>query len=317
MAGKTWAKATMNWDTVKPPTPSAFPRDGAALDLMDKAISGPIFRLKLGLVLECVLSVPGCFFGMPSTMSIGPGLIAVMVATKVRTLPLLLLGVAVTALVARWAYCLRSANGATAWVFYAPKVFLVAPLIGTVLAYSITDDPRALHAGSFYLLSWFVSVLPILTLKSLAHRRRPIASESAHLGEATAAAGRSKALGLICFMLRTGDANASFPSGDVAGSVSFAYPLWRCQGAGAGAAVLIVLSSAFGRMYWHAHHAMDVSAAALIAFLCCTALDVSLSDAAGKGGCPAVAWYHPFVALLAIAVQQFFMPQKIASGQKH
>jgi hypothetical protein len=57
---------------------------------------------------------------------------------------------------------------------------------------------------------------------------------------------------------------------------------------------------------------MDVSAAALIAFLCCTALDVSLSDAAGKSVCPAVAWYHPFVALLAIAVQQFFMPQKIA-----
>ena len=34
-------------------------------------------------------------------------------------------------------------------------------------------------------------------------------------------------------MLKSGDANAAFPSGDVAGSVAFAYPLWRCAAAAA------------------------------------------------------------------------------------
>lgn len=101
----------------------------------------------------------------------------------------------------------------------------------------------------------------------------------------------------------------------VAGSVSFAYPLWRCKGTGAGAAALIVFASAFGRMYWHAHHAMDVIVAALIAYLCCLALDAALSATSERGDgadCPDVPWYYPFVALFAIAVQQLIKPHKVA-----
>ena len=48
------------------PKPSRWPRDGSALDLLDKRLSSPIFTLQLGLVLETACSFPGCLFGMPS-----------------------------------------------------------------------------------------------------------------------------------------------------------------------------------------------------------------------------------------------------------
>ena len=306
--------------------PSVFPRDGSGIDRFDKVISGPILRLQLGIVVEYLLSVPGCFFGMPSTMMIGPGLLAVS-ATRTsnenRKLPMMILGIIIATLIFRWGCCHWTST--LKWGFYGRRMFLVAPFLGTALTYAIADDPIAQYAGNFYLTSWLLVLIPVLFLKRVTHRRRPIASAVVHLGESSALAGRQlKSLDWMCHMLRTGDSNASFPSGDVAGSVTFAYPLWRYHQGGASSvgvvAVIIVLLSAFGRIYWHAHHALDVIVAMIIAFYCCSILDARLSSSfhteSGNNTYPIVAWYHPYIAMMGVIVQQKLLPQKFVGWKK-
>lgn len=295
---------------------SNFPVDGGALDALDKWLSSPIFRLQLGMVVESLLSVPGCFFGMPSTLIVAPSFLALATeaASPRLTGALAVLVLTSAALLIRWSHCLSSPEGAkAAWVFYTEKVFVLAPALGTVLAYTLTEDAVARAAASLYLLTWMVSILPILVLKKRTNRRRPLASEARHIGKAAARAAKTKALSTITTMLRTGDANASFPSGDVGGAVCFAFSLWRCGGGGAGLAILCVLLSAFGRMYWQAHHALDVTFGALIALACCVSLDGVLSSLkSDTASCPAAAWWHPFAAMAALIVQQKLQPQHVA-----
>ena len=47
------------------PSLSRFPIDGSALDRLDKWLSRPAFRLRLGHFPELVFSVPACCFGYP------------------------------------------------------------------------------------------------------------------------------------------------------------------------------------------------------------------------------------------------------------
>ena len=61
------------------------------------------------------------------------------------------------------------------------------------------------------------------------------------------ATGKKVLQGLIGLIAQ--DANSSFPSGDVAGAVAFAFPLWRYHALYRSAAACVVLS-AFGRLYW-------------------------------------------------------------------
>ena len=53
-------------------TASHWPADGGLIDRCDKFLSSPVFRLKLGIFVEAMLSVPGCFFGMPAVLAITP-----------------------------------------------------------------------------------------------------------------------------------------------------------------------------------------------------------------------------------------------------
>lgn len=69
------------------------------------------------------------------------------------------------------------------------------------------------------------------------------------------------------------DANASFPSGDVAGAVAFAYSLGSCAGMPY-AGLACVLLSCFGRLYWHTHHLLDVACGAAVAAAACAALEL-------------------------------------------
>lgn len=307
------------WRELPDPASSIAPVDGGVIDRLDKTLSAPIFRLQLGLVMESILSVPGCFFGMPAVMAVAPGLTAVCVHVQRHgqipmhhrsAASLAGLGMTTIWLFWQWMNVLSAADGVSrAWILYSPRVFIAAPVAGLILSYTATDDEVARASAALYLVSWFVTVLPILALKGLCRRRRPLASDAVHIGPNAAAAAKKKALSTIVLMLRKGDPNAAFPSGDVAGAVSFAYPLWRCGGLNAGVAAMLVLLSAFGRMYWHAHHALDVIVAALIAVVCCVGIDGALSV---DGGCPAVKIYHPFIALGALVVQQLLKPQQIA-----
>merc|ERR1719271_1693349 len=96
-----------------------------------------------------------------------------------------------------------------------------------------------------------------MAVKKLAKRRRPIIS----------GCGRTKGLSsLEPILYRNG--LASFPSGDVMSAVCFAFPIrhahpWLAAG--------IVLLTAFGRIYFRAHHFFDVLGGAALAYTICAA----------------------------------------------
>ena len=93
------------------------------------------------------------------------------------------------------------------------------------------------------------------------------------------------------------DSNASFPSGDVVGATCFALALRRGPGACcAPAAAACVLLSAFGRMYWQAHHLLDVLVGGALAAGTCQALELLL------GGASAAQWWHLGLAQLLVLV---------------
>lgn len=310
--------------------PSRFPRDGGALDLLDKEVSRPVFKLQLGIVLECVLSVPGCFFGMPAFHVVAPSLIAGALGGWRDASALSLGTLAVSALLLVLFWLVNAAGSSSALkrvkLLYLPPALLGSPIFGMYLAHTVAAaDAPARAAAAFYLLAWNVSIIPIITIKALAGRRRPVNCDPNHIGEDAVAAAQKKSLANICDLLRA-DGNAAFPSGDLAGSVAFAYPLWRACAASAVLsqpvlqilAVLCVGLSAMGRMYWQAHHLLDVTCGALVSFITCVLLDGSLgsfvckeliSDDRRRGvststiSCTATTeWWHPFAALVILCV---------------
>ena len=299
--------------------PSRFPVDGGPLDRLDKRLSTPLFKLQIGLVGEMLLSVPGCFFGMPAFHVVAPSLVACARGGCAASNPLHIAAASFVGLLllAAWFHAQAPARLARLKLLYMPPALLACPVVGMLLAHALaTSDPPALAAAAFYLVLWNVTLMPILALKLLGRRRRPVACDVAHIGQDVVQAADGKALPNICTMLRHGDANAAFPSGDVAGAVAFGYAIARCAGdatallpaLGAGLlAVSCVALSATGRMYYQAHHLLDVSCGGIISLGTCALTDAALGAFApavnGGGKCVATtAWWHPVAALAALIV---------------
>ena len=314
---------------------SGWPTDGSMIDRIDKRVSSPIFKLQLGRSLEWVLSVPGCFFGMPAALLVSPSLIACAVGgcTNASMQSLAVLCSATVAILGVWVNFNRadtsSIKSSPPLLLFRPVSVIVAPALGTALAYFVAEGTVARAAGSFHIATWYAGIIPVLLLKQSTRRRRPVACEPDQISAEAVAAAKAKYLSNIPAKLRHADANASFPSGDVGGAVSVAYVLLQCGGSAA-AAVSCVLLSAFGRMYWQAHHALDVLAGAAVSLLTCVAVDAILrasseseafglqrgrlsspsasssssSTSSSTSTCPPALWWHPLLPLVALAVQQ-------------
>ena len=274
-----------------PPAPSRWPADGSKLDRVDKRLSAPIFTLQLGVVLETVLAFPGCFFGMPAFGLPGAIFLALSVGTDAnRPSDWRVAGALLAGLIAMFSVCLFAKHGIRyTKILYGPPTVVLSPWTALALLRGMqgTDSGTA----CFYLVSWYVSIAPILAVKSLSRRRRPIVCSAIQIGEACVEAASRKALTVIPRMLRH-DGNAAFPSGDVAGAVCWAFPLWR-----AGLRLLpvsAVACSAFGRMYWQAHHAMDVVLGGAAAACTCALLEAAL------GHTSLAQWYHLLGAQLVV-----------------
>lgn len=312
------------------PPASRWPADGSALDSLDKLCSGPVHQLQIGLLLEAFLSVPGCFFGMPLMLLVSPSLIAMLVGNydaashALASSAGLVVFNSVTAMLGLWWWVHSTADARASAQrmtrMYSPALFMLAPLGGTLLLSQLEfAAPIAAAAGNLHLTTWFASILPIIELKRLARRRRPAASEPRHIGEATAAAGRAKALCAIPAMLRSGDPNTSFPSGDVAGAASVAYSLWRCGGSPTTAFACIGFS-ALGRLYWQAHHLLDVVCGAAISLAVCAAVDLVISggpSASAAATCPPAEPWHAAVPLVALLTQHLVLPRLLGRPNLH
>ena len=325
---------------------SRFPVDGGTLDLLDKRLSAPLFRLQLGLVGEAILSIPGCFYGMPAFHVLSPTLIACALGgcSAASDESVATLAAASALLVVFWFYAQSSpARLNRVFLLYLPPTLVASPIVGLWLVHWVAAaDSSAQAAAAFHLLAWFASTTAVISIKHAARRRRPLACDPSHIGHDVTRAVEGKALSNICTMLRSADPNAAFPSMDVAGSVAFAYPLWRCASYASPSsqlaqhavalrvlAVASVALSATGRMYWQAHHLFDVTCGGLLAVLTCVVLDLSLGSFVpsltadshvealtpwwhpfvradshvGAASCVATTpWWHPFVALLMLLI---------------
>ena len=147
------------------------------------------------------------------------------------------------------------------------------------------------HAACFYTCAWCLAQLLCGLFKARAGRRRPIHALKRELCHV-----RRRLAPYVCVGLASGrNAIESFPSGDSAGGGVFAAALWRCARAPVGGAPLcwaFALAAGFGRMFFHAHHALDVAAGAALGAASTLALDAALGGAGfgGGGGGPGAGW---------------------------
>ena len=110
---------------------SNFPRDGSTIDLLDKHVSALVFRCTLPAVLEYVLSLPGCFFGMPAFHVLAPLLICCGVLGKIPfdVLPFMVATAAV--LIGAWAHVNSAPRFMKrAKLLYGPPALILSPLFG-------------------------------------------------------------------------------------------------------------------------------------------------------------------------------------------
>jgi membrane-associated phospholipid phosphatase len=304
------------------PTDSVWPRDGSMLDELDKRCSAPIFRLQIGRMLEWCLSVPGCFFGMPAVNAVCPAVIACGLGgcSDAHIGALGILALLITAIMVVWiSYHADQTGKRSHLVLFRVSTTVAALFVGTALVAAIATKGSAQRAGYFQLAAWYAQVMPILYLKDNTKRRRPVACEPHHIGSDVVAAAAAKALNKIPMSLRRLDPNTAFPSGDVGGAMTVAYTLWNCGGSRAAALACVVLS-AFGRMYWQAHHLLDVLVGACTSLLTCAALDMllhaAMPDEGDSSTCPPAAWWHPGVVLVALWVEQQILQAAKRRGSK-
>ena len=64
--------------------PSRFPADDGWLDRCDKAATRLVSSMSLPLLVECAISCPGCFFGMPAFLLVGPTIVDCLVDGAAR-----------------------------------------------------------------------------------------------------------------------------------------------------------------------------------------------------------------------------------------
>ena len=164
--------------------PSTFPTDNGLVDRVDKSMSSPFFSLLLPLPAEAILSVPGCFFGMPFFGLPGSLLQALAGAVTQGAVAHTggewrALGALFTALLCVWfAFLAQPANTPRskqlAQVLYGKHTVVGAPLLAIFVMRAL--ELESAGCGHFFLLAWYVAISPVLVIKAITRRRRPLAS---------------------------------------------------------------------------------------------------------------------------------------------
>jgi len=146
--------------------------------------------------------------------------------------------------------------------------FLPAAVHRILSSYATNYGGAAFMA--FYTSSWLLTQLIVEIGKSMSQRRRPADVLHKQL------CGVTRYIPQIQVLLRRSSAREALPSGDAAGAAVFAtalnlfHPLsFKIKLA----LRLLVCTTCFGRMYFHAHHLLDVTLGALIGTLATKALN--------------------------------------------
>eukprot|EP00939_MAST-03C_sp_MAST-3C-sp1_P002147 g2147.t1 len=249
------------------------------LDTLDKFLSWPFFSVQFfaksggkntesstkGALCEWILSVPGVWFGVPSCALVWLSTVLVLVDDPPRDdfgilttratpyarraawagvvcVPLFL------ALLYRWICLVRAGNHYPMYDAKRMPYYLAAVFAACELA------PLSKHGLSlpcFYVSAYLFTQIFVLALKYTARRMRPGICLEMKLNRT------KRYLPTLNYKGKKGaTVLESFPSGDVAGAAVFSYVLFIVTGNYASFA--FAFASAFGRMYFWAHHLGDV-----------------------------------------------------------
>mmetsp|Transcript_16501 Transcript_16501/g.34051 ORF Transcript_16501/g.34051 Transcript_16501/m.34051 type:complete len:301 (-) Transcript_16501:70-972(-) len=246
-----------------------FPPLNSYLDIADKALTRYVQCLSLGLI-EFPLSIIGSWFGIPLTsMALVPLLIVSMMGVVGEDE---VIGDWVTAFgcaflllcLTTWFYLLSTEKQHLFYGVSKTKLFI------SILAVQLSchyNSARSSAVASRYLCSYFMTQLWVLWLKFVCRRMRPAHAMTEELKS------HKRRLPKMTFLGTKGyTVFESFPSGDAAGGMVASLALIDAiPGVGYWGYALAVGAS-FGRMYFFAHHVLDVSVGCGIACVCTEAL---------------------------------------------
>eukprot|EP00980_Cylindrotheca_fusiformis_P028822 scaffold22653_cov119-Cylindrotheca_fusiformis.AAC.3 len=270
------------------------------LDAIDKAISTPLFALRLPVaILEFFLSLPGNFFGSCSfTLILCPSLVGIALegGTEISRWHILI-GALLVCHILLWHLLLSSkkdlSNDFARRYFYGPLTVALGPIVGVSLLAVSPLSTFARQMGYFQMCAWSTGVLPTAILKPLVGRERPASwilnGDDSRLQQAV---GEKHIPALPRLFAK--DSYESMPSGDTAGAVGCMYLFLRSENSLLGAfGMLCIALSCLGRMYWMAHHFLDVCVGVLTSLVACTMLQTRFcNDDATECF---VEWWNPIV----------------------
>eukprot|EP00462_Mataza_sp_D1_P006194 CAMPEP_0175124818 /NCGR_PEP_ID=MMETSP0087-20121206/2984_1 /TAXON_ID=136419 /ORGANISM="Unknown Unknown, Strain D1" /LENGTH=364 /DNA_ID=CAMNT_0016406611 /DNA_START=308 /DNA_END=1402 /DNA_ORIENTATION=+ len=236
-----------------------------ALDRWDKYVSMPIFRAELGGVFEHFMAVPGVWFGMPpSAWLVLPCYVAYFAvklhspeASQTATNESWLRFVAIPITCAWGAYYfVKLRQDKLHHAYLATKQLILPSAFAPSLAFALLGEVGS-HAVSLTICCWIAAVQVTAMIKKTARRTRPVVALKPQLEHTKRIFPAMRTV-----LSHAHTAWESFPSGDVAGAMVFTH-LLHLYGCGTWCVLLVVLS-AFGRLYFHAHHLLDVAAGSLL-----------------------------------------------------
>lgn len=281
-------------------------KEDSALDRLDKKISMPIFTLEVPFVVECVLTVIGTWFGIPSAALILLPLAAAAahdarVNSSSRSASTALFCGMLGLFLCIWIFLARKSLRTNSkeeiggfLLAYKPGesrgsivvAFLLVPHIAIVLC-KLATEGAAVSQACWAVMSWLIACGVNEILKSVMKRRRPVVvdfdferldAEGTPASPITPTAmpfrdallHTRRHFSELQRMLRDPQSShSSMPSGDATAAASgmvvmlsvidgFDGTWGTLVPAHACIAAAVACSAAFGRVFFHAHHVLDV-----------------------------------------------------------
>jgi membrane-associated phospholipid phosphatase len=232
------------------------------VDHFDRRLSKPIFFFdRFHPYLDHLLLIPGTWFGLPTpTWGFASTTLVwyhehMSDLMSFRSTSFLLLLIIIPLIIYTVVFITGIGNPTT---IYNPKGQLPIPLVLWSTIWYITNTHRG--PGAFFAVAWSMAQATTHLVKITAGRVRPIKSfDVRHV---------KREFKELRFMFSEGQTVLeSFPSADAAGAGSLAGTLYLMN-IWWGWILLLSATSMFSRLYFHAHHLLDVIVGVLIGWSC-------------------------------------------------
>lgn len=262
----------------------------------DEALSLPVFQLSLPKPVELLLSFPGNLLGPPAVQVVAPMWLFVLDPSNDDQRPNWLLptalGLTILLLVLPFLLFLGGNLKMMSHVLFSHVSFAVSTLVGIAASYHLGPTPYASALGYHGIILYCLGCTIILPLKHNTRRLRPCVVFPRLI--------ERKKLAIIPKLLAKASSFTSFPSGDAMGSAAWALPLMHLGYTQS--ALLVASLTAFGRMFFLAHHLGDTLAGIGVS----VGFHLLLGVVPGLPAVGTAEWYHPLAAFATLVIASRF-----------